>query len=274
MLTKNNRKFENIGPCHICGRVLPLSKDHVPPQGAVGTGDVVVSSAFPDFVEEINRRQAKIVQGGLSYYTPCKPCNSLLGKYDRALIEVAEAVRQALESGPQRPASVSVRTRPGALCRAILGHILVAKPDINKAFDRPVGQYILDETGSTRLPEDIGLFFWPYPYKLTHINPELVTAVRRGQEVRPATLRLLKSYPVAYMVADLPSYGGMGNLTPFAALGPKEFSELVVPLSPLAAPDWPENAPIKILTAGGVEAVYSRPREDKRKAKSGQRKKD
>lgn len=73
---------ERIGKCHICGRIGPLSFEHVPPRKAFNVGPVIVTK-FREFIDLGPNETIKgtIQQKGMGKYTLCTQCNNDTGSW-------------------------------------------------------------------------------------------------------------------------------------------------------------------------------------------------
>jgi hypothetical protein len=74
------------GKCHICGRIGPLSYEHVPPRAAYNDKPILLSS-FEDIRKRENASgdldsiKGRIKQRGMGDYTLCGKCNSDTGAW-------------------------------------------------------------------------------------------------------------------------------------------------------------------------------------------------
>lgn len=107
-------------PCGLCGITSPLTRTHVPPQGAGNHGQ-----RYQEQIRDGVRRPAKIKDGGLWVRGLCGACNSAAGgRYDRAYIAFANEMRPFVGNGRLYvPSSRSVPAKavaPGLVARSVL----------------------------------------------------------------------------------------------------------------------------------------------------------
>ena len=134
------RKFKRrrAGPCNICGEVGSLTWDHVPPKGGIELEPVEIDRAAAAYVSSLASEKPEVSHDSLRFRTICAKCNSLLGAtYDPALNELARTVGRFLRTPLTLPAVVQVETRPTAVVRAVLGHLLAARLSSEDGFFDP-----------------------------------------------------------------------------------------------------------------------------------------
>ncbi|MDP3937472.1 MAG: hypothetical protein Q8R92_04965, partial [Deltaproteobacteria bacterium] len=143
MLTPRIDRGE-IGQCNICqSQRCDLSWEHVPPQGSVFLSRVDIRLLFQRAVGK--EGDVCISQNGVKFRTVCRGCNSSIGRYDRALIEFTQDVRRFVETDLAVPPVVKITTRPTALARAVIGHLLAAKITADESvFDDKLRRCVLD----------------------------------------------------------------------------------------------------------------------------------
>ena len=130
-------KREKVSQCNICRREELLSYDHVPPKGGIDLSIVEQETILERVTVEQGKRKYSISQNGVKFRTICRKCNSILGeKYDTVLNDFAIGVGKFLKSTIDLPPIVHYETRPTALIRALLGHLLATKAHIDDvSFD-------------------------------------------------------------------------------------------------------------------------------------------
>lgn len=72
-----------VGKCRICGDVLQLTKEHIPPRNS-GNKQRHSSQSFDDWIAQDSidmPESGAIRQGGIYGYTLCSPCNSFTGTH-------------------------------------------------------------------------------------------------------------------------------------------------------------------------------------------------
>ena len=191
------------GVCNICQSRTRLTFDHVPPAGCGNREDVEVNSMYYVLADADGERKPTIIQSGLKYRTICKKCNEFLGhQYDPALIALAKFVSHALTSPLILPRPLNIRTRPAAILRSVLGHLLAAKIETDSSlFDNEVRPCILDAT--IPVPEKYRLHYWIYPYRTAVVmRDSLSIELAMSSPNRHIYFQLLKFYPIAFCVLD------------------------------------------------------------------------
>ena len=239
------------GRCLICGRVDRLTRDHVPPKGAVRPTRLDVHD-IADYLSS-QPRKSRRAYGSLDFPSLCHECNvdRLGGEYDPALKEfsnrVAAWIRARYALHLSLPASFSVATKPHRLLRAVIGHLLAAeyRPDpttplVQAPMPKAMRGYFLDP--KLPLPDELTVYCWPYP------SPHQVilraTGVARFRDRASFAMGdFIKFYPLAYWVAWRPPLGRI----PLSTIRPDPHCELdterevEVALRKVPPVDWPET---------------------------------
>lgn len=98
-------KKENIGPCHICGKIAKLSFEHVPPQSAFNKRPLVYADIETLLkTPNLEIEKGKIHQKGSGGYTLCERCNNLTGAwYGNAFVDWAYQGMQILHYTRNKP---------------------------------------------------------------------------------------------------------------------------------------------------------------------------
>lgn len=239
------------GTCRICGGFGALTRDHVPPRCVVPPTELEVRSLLEARGGATDRVRSAFQS--VEYRSLCGTCNGeLLGaRYDPALAEFCSAigawVRSGHELGLALPPTTAISGRPGAIARAIVGHLLAAEPGARKDFglnqaEKPVAmrRFFLGEADEP--PGGLELFFWPYPLRsqVTILGTGVARLAGRG--VGPVVGDFLKFFPLAWWLTwrrpkavqlDLCSLPLLGNY--------EDRREIPVRLRPSPDPMWPEQ---------------------------------
>ena len=173
-------KREKSGQCNICKREGPLTWDHVPPKGSIELSAVEMQTMFQALSGNSEPPKYKISQNGVKFRTICESCNNLLGKrYDPALNAFANDVGQFLKSRLTFPSIIKIPTKPQLLMRAILGHLLAGKIELDASlFDEQIRGFLFDD--SAPQPDEIYIFYWIYPYEHQVILRDVGMPAKRG----------------------------------------------------------------------------------------------
>lgn len=234
-----------------------MSWDHVPPKGGIELTPVRMQSILDLMTGDTERPKQLISQNGMKFRTICRSCNSLLGtKYDPTLNEFAISVGHYLNTALELPDQVSHLVKPQRLMKAILGHLLAAKVEIeNTTFDQEARKYVLDE--SAHLPSDINIFYWPYPYECSVTIRDFGMFTPRGTFNKPAIFQTMKYFPIAYLCSDVKEYAGLACLSWYREMGLDDEIEIPINLKQTFDQHWPEAAEGNNIFFGGASATGS-----------------
>lgn len=247
------------GCCNICGQKGALTRDHVPPQGGINLQDVRVDRAVSAFC---GLSQPSVSNHELLFRTICSQCNSRMGEaHDPHLNKLAKTVGGFFRTDLWVPPTVRVSTRPNALIRSILGHLVAARFGSGQGFfDHYVRELINDD--SAAIPEDIHVFYWIYPHhQQTVLRDSLMPAVR-GRFAELQRFSLLKYFPLAYLVTTASAYEGLPCLTRWRDQPSHFETPLTIDFRCARGARWPEApAPGSFLFGGNdlMESVLAEP---------------
>lgn len=259
------RKFKRrrAGPCNICGEVGSLTWDHVPPKGGIELEPVEIDRAAAAYVSSLASEKPEVSHDGLRFRTICAKCNSLLGAtYDPALNELARTVGRFLRTPLTLPAVAQVETRPTAVVRAVLGHLLAARLSSEDGFfDPDIRGLVLDPARA--IPDQIHIHYWLYPYGQQIVVRDALMPAVRGRYSDFQRFGVLKYFPIAYLATTAPVYEGLDSLTSWRN-EPASFSvQIPINLRSARDPYWPEApAPDNWLFGGHdlMESIRAHPR--------------
>jgi hypothetical protein len=249
--------------CNLCRGEADLTWDHVPPKGGILVRPVEIQTAMT----RLTGRPARgvISQNGVKYRTICKRCNDHIGaEYDPTMNAFSKSVGRYVKSTLRVPNVVRFATKPQRLLKALLAHLVAAKVEIeDTTFDRAARGYALDPTA--KLPDDITVFYWVYPYDETVVMRDFAMFTPRGTFKQPAVFQLLKSFPVAFLCSTASTYDGLDRLSLFRRCELDEEVEIPVRLLPAREPHWPETPTDRdnSIIFGGSSAMqgfHARPR--------------
>lgn len=249
--------------CSICKTVAPLTWDHVPPKGSIELAPMEMETVFQVFTGNQKDRKLRESQNGVKFRTICKACNDKLGQtYDPIINEFAVSVGRYVKSVLKFPAIIHHKTKPVALIRGILGHLLAAKAEFDEVvFDESVRKFVFDET--VPIPDDIYVYYWLYPYSQVIIMRDFVMPARRGDFGEVGFFQTLKYFPIAYLVTDRKQYEKLFELTQYRNLGTYDEVDLLLQLDRTEHPHWPEIVDAGNILFGGqsvISSVSAKPR--------------
>jgi hypothetical protein len=258
-------KREKKSICNLCREEKALSWDHVPPKGGIEIGRVEMETMFEIMAGDRESRKLRESLNGVKYRTICRDCNSYLGlEYDPVINDFATSVGLYLKTGLALPDEISHKVKPQRLMKALLGHIVAAKVEVeDTTFDRAAREYVLDP--NKPLPEEIHVFYWVYPYATSVAIRDFGMFVPRGTFNEPAVFQLLKYYPIAYLCSTKPEYAGLPALSWYRGAELDSEVEISLNLKRVEDPYWPEapdDEDNNVFFGGrsAVAAVHARPR--------------
>ena len=249
-------KREKQGPCNLCRKEAGLTWDHVPPQGGIELSSMEMRTILETLSGDPDKDKYRITQNGVKYRTLCKACNEWLGQeFDPVLNKFANDVALLVRSPLHLPPILEVETKPHRLIRAILGHLVAAKSELDDVvFDQQVRNYIFDQ--SAPLPGEISIFYWIYPYPIQVVIRDVGMPSTRGNYSDFMFCQILKYFPVAYMVSTADEYEGLAKLTQYRDAKLDEIMRLPIGLRNVPNQHWPE-APDKGNILFGGQAMES-----------------
>lgn len=251
-------KREKYGRCNICCEPAPLCWDHVPPKGGIEVKAVEQETILHRFTGMETERIYSISQNGVKFRTICSNCNNtLLGtRYDPVLNDFALGVGRFLKTTLDMPPTIMYKTRTNCLIRAIIGHLLSAKGDFeNTTMDVRFRSFFLNEVAVC--PESLKIFYWIYPYPDIVVIRDVVMPAVRGDFSTKGFFSILKYFPVAYLVCDLPQYEGLDNLTFYYDTDSSNEVAVPIKLDQVRHRQWPELVDDTNFLAGGQSVKSS-----------------
>ncbi len=180
-------------------------------------------------------------QNGLKYRFICEDCNNKLGtRYDIELNKFTLSLSMFLKSTLQFPLVIKFKVKPVKLIKAVLGHILSCKENIDESvFDKKVRDYLFDD--NAKLNNDIKIFYWIYPYNESRIVRDfLLLRWRNGEKVR-AFCQVLKYFPIAFLVTNQSKFDDLNELTIFKNFPIDKEIEIPIKLHDKKENDYPER---------------------------------
>lgn len=263
MYTKYKR--ERFGKCNICLNDSELTFDHIPPQGSTEIKTIEQENIFHRLTQK--ERKFNISQNGVKYRTICSVCNNdkLGTRLDPILNNFSQSISLFLKSNLILPNFIEIETRPTALIRTIIGHLLAAKIDIGESeIDKLMRSFVFDY--NLIIPRDINIFYWIFPYENTIILRDFAMPAIRNNFREIGIFSVLKYFPIAFLLTDLSEYEGLPSLTSYRNLRADEFAKITINLKNIRNPEWPENVTRGNFIIGGADfksSVFATPRKKK-----------
>jgi len=258
-------KREKIGLCNICPNKSSLTWDHVPPQGSIEIQHVEQENIFNRLTQK--ERKFNISQNGVKFRTLCSVCNNeeLGGKLDPVLKEFSQTITRFLKTSIILPSIVEIETKPTALIRAVLGHLLAAKIERDDSeIDKKIREFVFDY--SKPIPNEINLFYWIYPYNDIVILRDFSMPAVRNKFSEFGIFSILKFFPVAYLLANIDKYENLPSLTDYRNMDANQITKIILNLKNVKEQDWPERVDPGNFIVGGASfnsSVYAKPRKNK-----------
>ncbi len=256
MSENNKRVYAKLGrgrkgECNICTKKGPLTWDHVPPRGGITLGPMEIRSVFQALTGHPEDSGTIPSWDGISFRTICSKCNYLLGeRYDPHINEFATSVGRYLHSSIALPKVVMHPTRPAALMRGVLGHLIAAKAEKDEVrFDKEAAACVLDL--ASPIPNDIHIYYWLFPYDhLVVLRDFAIFKIGLPPE-NYVFCQLLKFFPIAFVVTNGPWDCGLEDLTQHRNVGLGQDVRIPIHLGDVRPSNWPEAPDDETIILGG-----------------------
>lgn len=247
------QKYAKRGQCNLCGETADLTWDHVPPQ-ACGNRSPTQHLGLTQFLSGQELAQGQISQNGNKYRTLCGHCNSTMGRlYDNQLAEFVLRVRDSIERPPLVGREIAIECQPGAIARAVVGHLVAAQmPGPGSAFDGLAKQFLLDPTKA--LPSNLYFHTWIHVFDTTTVIRD--SAILSNDDA--VVCQVLSFYPLGFIVTQdspLESVPGFSvdSTVPWDGEGIISLS-----LDPIYPDGWPWHPTFSKILFGGEALQTSR----------------
>lgn len=214
------------GPCALCRTYANLTEDHIPPETLGNDGSWIAHSYLTSAAGDKELIFGREFRGGIRFRTLCRDCNNGLGgREDKALADFFQRVLKLLNSPLILNPIMRVSAKPNLIYRALLAHIIAANDSgMPTAFDAE-GRNLFFGKQSLSL-SSWSLFFWIYTGPSIFVMRNAYYAHWDPVEVIP--IQILKCFPLAFMFAQKPWFGGLPNLLNFAQHRDEEEIELPI----------------------------------------------
>ena len=255
-------KREKYSKCNICLKEADMTDDHIPPKGSIEIQPVEQENIFHQLTQ--NQRKFNLSQNGVKFRTLCSVCNNekLGAELDPILNEFTKSVSLFLKSKFTFPQYIEIKTQPNLLIRAILGHLLAAKINLDDAeIDKSIRDFVFDL--NLPIPNNINIFFWIYPYNEIEIMRDFGMPSVRNKFNDIGLFSVLKFFPIAYLVAEINQYEGLPSLTNYKTKKFNEEVKITINLKNIKPQPWPNNVDKGNFIIGGARfdsSVVASPR--------------
>ena len=216
----------------------------MPPKASFDLDSTILQTLFQDMSSRAGLGdQFSESQNSVKFRTICSKCNSsLLGKkYDPVLRQLVRSIVLMAKSKLITPKKVQFTTKPHSLARAVCGHLLAAKGDVqNTEYDKQMREYFLSNDINTSL--GLNIFYWYYPYESIIVVRDILMPAIRGRLNGPyAGFSILKFFPLGFLVSDADTYEDL-NKIPLAQKGKeKDEFEITIDFGNIHDRRWPEK---------------------------------
>lgn len=249
-----------FGKCNICHSESNLTWDHVPPKGGIELEPVEIVTLIQVLTTDSNFKKPFISQNGVKYRTLCKTCNERLGStFDKVLNKFAIDLGRNLKS---KPPIARIETKPNSLIRAVVAHLLAANIEIvDTEFENQLKLFVFDE--NKNLPDFLSVFYWIYPYDKIEILQDIVMPAKPMNYSALNKFKILKYFPIAYMITDANEYEGLDSLNDFKNAKPSDVAELSIRLDKIRQQEWPNtitDGNFVIFGQQGANSIKAEPR--------------
>lgn len=234
-------KKDRVDICNICGKVKPLTWEHVPPQCCDNNGEFKINKLFN--IDNINEKLDS--QNGIKYRTLCDNCNNnILGaNADIAFEDFYKKVKLFCQDLKKLTDEAIININLVQVLKCLFGKLLAmdeffATDNISKAMR----EFILEDKIDF---DNLHVYFWIYPYNTSiqarlHVSRQ-VGGIKYNTE---GLISLLYFYPLAFVVSsqkeklimvDLMSYVDFENpfislkISPMASINP--FTNQLLPFN-------------------------------------------
>jgi hypothetical protein len=244
------------GLCNICLNPCELKWDHVPPQGGINVTPLDQYTILERLAGRSKKPNYKLTQNGVKYRTLCHECNTTLlgGQYDKILNDFALGVGRFLKTTLSLPPIMTCTTKPARLLRAVFGHLLAAKSEVEYTkSDETMRRFVLDPTAP--LPTELNVFYWIYPYPEVHVVRDILMPSQYATLAKPSIFSILKYFPVAYLVTNLTAYERLSSFSFFCPKDIDEDVDIPLRLSEIKPAAWPDDG--NNIIAGGKTSGHS-----------------
>lgn len=190
--------------CNICGAILPLSDEHIPPKSCGNKRKMVVYELFPELAEisNIKKRKRFIKQNGVSFKSICEGCNNArLGAcFDKAFADFYNKSLLVAQSSSNFSCEIhDIATKEVVKC--IFGKFLAMDSDYNgSAMCEEMRNFIINDIA----PASMHLYVRYYPYDSIYIaRNHGVLPTEQSSYLSECLISVLYYKPLAFVLSDV-----------------------------------------------------------------------
>ncbi len=248
------------GRCNICGEEGKLTEDHTPPKGCIKINLVDLHHIIEHLNVEQPKSKGRLSQNGVKYRTLCSKCNNNLlgGEYDPSFISFVNMIGNYLKSNIHLPPVMHVTTKPQRVMRSLLGHMCAQ--GVNRydkgSITEPIKEYFQDQ--SKPLPDNIKIYYWPFPYSDHVMARDCVLMDLRIRE--PVVIWFLKFFPIGFLITFSESEKYRFGLAELSKWRDKDIDfevDIPVYLNNIPHQFWPEAPTPTSVVIYGQEAIVA-----------------
>lgn len=248
-----------VGKCNICLEEKELTWEHIIPEAATFYNELVLFSVNQILNKKAIEFKPRFSQNGIKLRTVCGECNNRIGSlFDTSLIKFFTEFKNQAELKKRHTSKIHIRTEPNSIMRALLGHLLAAKYELDFTdFDKEARNCLFNLEDP--IPNSLNFFYWPYPYKNLAIYRDFMMNSQNGNPLDFSIFQIYMVYPISFIVTDLDSYAGLKSLNNFKSNQITDTFEIEVDLMDIKKnPRWPrvvDTSNMLILGQGAVNSI-------------------
>lgn len=196
------KKKNKIDKCNICGNILPLTWDHVPPKFCFNNIPVEYYSMVGIYGDYKRNKS----QNGIKFRTICDHCNnSLLGaEYDREYKKLVDCLYNIyIKPGEIGQYVIIQGLKINRIVRSIVGHMLAARTDYDDGdFEEELRKFFLDKNALP--PKNMKLLYYTYIYNTIMIIRNFVPKKvgNLDYNVPCCFMSCLNAFPISFILAS------------------------------------------------------------------------
>jgi hypothetical protein len=171
--------------------------------------------------------------------------------YDPVINDLSISVGRYLKSTLNLPKVARVPTKPGAIIRGLLGHLLAAKVSeehFDSDFDSKLRPLIFDS--ALPIPEDIHIYYWVFPYDISVVMRDFGVTSLDYPSKGPTFCNSIRYFPLAYLMTNAAAYGELEELTTHRNSEIQSVASIPIRLTETKPAFWPAGAESNVVIGG------------------------